>query len=109
MTLTARLRAALVVATTALSRRLNALTGGTREETLSRRAGERAASGVVWGCVLCRALDFFDRDHCAKSVERRDGAGVPRYPHFSDLRARGRLVLVMASLVFVWFCLGATL
>ncbi|AXA94793.1 hypothetical protein DPH57_18575 [Massilia sp. YMA4] len=39
----------------------NAVTGGLDTETVSSRAGRR------WGCVLCRILDWIEKDYCRKS------------------------------------------
>lgn len=47
---------------------LNAANGGSEDETISSRAGRAAARGDRWGCVLCKALDFLQKDHCKKSI-----------------------------------------
>lgn len=47
-----------------------AVLNGNEDETISSRAARAAARGDRWGCVLCRLLDKFDRDHC------RDAAGT---------------------------------
>lgn len=47
----------------------NALFAGDPDETISSRAGKAARRGRRWGCVLCRVLDVFERDHCEKSIE----------------------------------------
>lgn len=46
---------------------------GSEDETVSSRAGKAAQSGRIWGCVLCRFLDFFDKKHCEKSIENDEG------------------------------------
>lgn len=46
---------------------LNAILGGNPDETLSHRAKRARDAGRRWGCVLCRVLDLFDRDHCDKA------------------------------------------
>ena len=45
---------------------LNALTGGSEDQTVSGRAYDAQGKGKAWGCVLCRLLDLFDKDHCKK-------------------------------------------
>lgn len=52
----------------------NALVGGDPDETISSRAGKAQQKGRRWGCVLCRFLNWFERDHCAKSIEPNEGA-----------------------------------
>ncbi len=54
----------------------NAVLRGDPDETISSRAAKAQARGKTWGCVLCRVLDVFDRDHCAKSIERDEGRRV---------------------------------
>jgi hypothetical protein len=51
----------------------NALFAGSPDETISSRAGKAMREGKVWGCVLCRFLNWFERDHCAKSIELDEG------------------------------------
>lgn len=46
---------------------LNALTGGSEDETVSSRAARARDENRKWGCVLCRVLDWLDPDHCNKS------------------------------------------
>lgn len=52
---------------------LNVLTGGDPGETLSSRAGKAQRNGRKWACVLCRFLDFFNRNHCQNSINPDDG------------------------------------
>lgn len=52
----------------------NAVTGGDPDETISSRAAKAMQKGRVWGCILCRLLDLFERDHCAKSLDTTEGA-----------------------------------
>lgn len=52
----------------------NALAAGDPDETISSRAGKAQRAGRRWGCILCRMLDWFERDHCAKSMETDEGA-----------------------------------
>lgn len=51
----------------------NTLTGGDPGETISSRAGKAMVAGKRWGCVLCRFLDLFQKDHCLLSVNQDDG------------------------------------
>ncbi|RWJ03509.1 hypothetical protein [Mesorhizobium sp.] len=53
---------------TALSTLLNALLGGEAPETLSYRSAKARRSGKRWGCLMCRLLDAFDRDHCDRTL-----------------------------------------
>lgn len=47
----------------------NAVTGGDPDETISSRAYKAMKQGRRWGCVLCRLLDYIEKDHCKKSVK----------------------------------------
>lgn len=58
----------------ALDQGVNTFLGGDPDETISSRAGKGQAQGKRWACVLCRFLDWFQRDHCVKSIERNEGA-----------------------------------
>ncbi len=46
----------------------NAATNGNEDETISSRANRARLEGRRWGCVLCRILDWFQKDHCSKSA-----------------------------------------
>lgn len=52
----------------------NTLTGGDPGETISSRAGKAMLEGKRWGCVLCRFLNLFQKDHCLKSIDPDDGS-----------------------------------
>lgn len=52
----------------------NTLTGGDPGETISSRAGKAMLEGKRWGCVLCRFLNLFQKDHCLKSINPDDGS-----------------------------------
>jgi len=45
----------------------NAATGGLDTETVSSRASRARREGRRWGCVLCRVLDWIEKDHCKNS------------------------------------------
>ena len=53
---------------------INVLLLGDPDETISSRAGKAMQEGKRWGCVLCRVLDVFQKDHCLKSLETDEGA-----------------------------------
>jgi hypothetical protein len=46
----------------------NAATGGNPNETISSRAYKAMQDGRRWGCILCRLLDYLQKDHCKKSA-----------------------------------------
>ena len=52
----------------------NALTGGDPGETISSRAGKAMQEGKTWGCILCKFLNLFQKDHCLKSIDKADGS-----------------------------------
>lgn len=45
----------------------NAATGGLDTETISSRSNRGTSEGNRGWCLLCRVLDWIDRDHCKKS------------------------------------------
>lgn len=47
----------------------NVAFGGNEDETISSRAGRGARKGIRKWCILCRFLDWFDPNHCEKSIE----------------------------------------
>lgn len=46
----------------------NAMTGGSEDETISSRAGRETKNGIRWACVLCKFLNWLQKDHCVKSI-----------------------------------------
>lgn len=46
---------------------------GDPDETVSSRAAKAQRKGRRWGCVLCRFMDFFDKNHCEKNIEPDEG------------------------------------
>lgn len=52
----------------ALDQLANATTGGSEDETISSRAGRLKREGRGWACVLCRLLDWLQKDHCKNSI-----------------------------------------
>jgi hypothetical protein len=53
---------------------VNALTGGDPGETISSRAGKAMNEGKPWGCILCKFLNLFQKNHCQLSVDASDGS-----------------------------------
>ena len=45
----------------------NVALNGSEDETISSRAARARDSGKRWACVLCRALDWLDNNHCNKA------------------------------------------
>lgn len=43
---------------------VNTLIGGEPRETISEAAGRLRDKGVLYGCVMCKFLDLFEKDHC---------------------------------------------
>lgn len=56
------------VIATAYDRLGNSGVGGNGKKTISRSTGEAQTRGEKWACVLCRFLDWFDPEHCQKSL-----------------------------------------
>lgn len=52
----------------ACDRLLNVIVNGNPDLTISTRAAIARQEGRRWGCVVCRVLDFFAKDHCANSL-----------------------------------------
>lgn len=42
----------------------NAIAGGDGHETISSRAAKAERDGKKWGCILCKFLNLFQKDHC---------------------------------------------
>ena len=49
-----------------------ALLGGD-VETISSRAARARNKGKLWGCHLCRFLDWLDPDHCDNTEGHKNG------------------------------------
>jgi hypothetical protein len=52
----------------------NTLLMGDPGETISSRSAKAQAAGRRWGCVMCRFLGWFQKDHCQKALEPYAGA-----------------------------------
>lgn len=46
----------------------NVLVNGKFNEYISTRAYRAMLESATWGCVLCKVLDVFQKDHCKKSA-----------------------------------------
>lgn len=46
----------------------NAAANGSRTETISSRAHRARGQKRRWGCLLCKVLDWIDKNHCARSA-----------------------------------------
>lgn len=53
---------------------LNTLTLGSPDETVSSRAAKSRDKGQLFGCVLCRLLDWIKPGHCTESLQPSAGA-----------------------------------
>lgn len=56
----------------------NTLAGGDPDETISSRSGkaegyEQGLGRWGWGCRMCSFLAVFQKDHCAKALNRLKG------------------------------------
>jgi hypothetical protein len=52
---------------------VNTLTLGSPDETISSRAAKASAKGAWFPCLLCKFLDLFEKDHCAKNLVKDAG------------------------------------
>jgi hypothetical protein len=55
----------------------NVAFNGALGELISSRAGKQQRQGRRWACVLCRLLDYIERDHCEKNIQPNVGDPVP--------------------------------
>lgn len=58
---------------------LNAILGGDEDETISSRIAKDKRRGRKFACVLCKMLDWIDKDHCEKAIERDEGKRPGQY------------------------------
>ena len=64
---------------------VNAVFGGNMNETISVRSGKARLKGKSWGCILCKLMDFFHREHCRKVMwHLREDVLSPENMHISD-------------------------
>lgn len=70
-----------------LDRLVNALFGGSDEETISYRAAKRAAEGGRFGCLVCRLLDLVQRDHCRIALDTDNKGATLMAPAPDDTAA----------------------
>lgn len=52
---------------------VSTLTGGQKNETISFRVARAKLNGSKFGCVFCKFLDVFEKDHCQKSYDKKMG------------------------------------
>lgn len=52
---------------------LNCLLKGRPGQTLSQRAATARRDDRLWGCWLCKVLDWMERDHCALAMQNDAG------------------------------------
>ena len=56
-------------ASIAVDQVMNALTGGSEDETISSRTGRAQRDGERWGKVMAPVVDlFFGKDHCKENI-----------------------------------------
>jgi hypothetical protein len=58
----------------AIDQLVNSFLAGAPDETLSSRSGKAADKGEKWACVLCKFLDYMDKNHCKNSIESDRGS-----------------------------------
>lgn len=89
---------------------LNAVLGGNPAETVSMRGARAATENIRWGCILCKVLDFIDRDHCRKTYARNRNPIVAavmfpfKATHWSDRKGLccAVLFLIVVLGVLLW-------
>lgn len=47
---------------------MNVAANGSEDETISSRANRARNEHRQWGCILCKMLDEFDKNHCNNSA-----------------------------------------
>jgi hypothetical protein len=52
----------------------NTIFGGDPQETISSRSDKAMKEGKKWGCIMCKFLSLFQKDHCQKAVETNVGS-----------------------------------
>lgn len=52
----------------ALDQLANSILFGDPRETISSRSDKAMKEGKKWGCVLCKFLALFQKDHCQNAV-----------------------------------------
>lgn len=58
----------------AIDQLINTILGGDPDETVSSRMGKRVIKKNCKVCkAICRILNFFEKDHCYKSIEKDEG------------------------------------
>lgn len=57
----------------AIDQLVNAILFGDPDETLSSRIGKNAEKGHKFSIFMSKVLDWFEKDHCKKSMEYDEG------------------------------------
>jgi hypothetical protein len=52
-----------------LDQLVNSILFGDPRETISSRSDKAMQEGKQWGCILCKFLALFQKDHCQKAVD----------------------------------------
>ena len=63
----------------ALDQSVNAIFGGYPDETISIHAARDRNKGARWGCVMCKFLDLFQKDHCDRTIESKRASLIARH------------------------------
>ena len=63
----------------ALDQSVNAIFGGYPDETISIHAARDRNNGARWGCVMCKFLDLFQKDHCDRTIESKRASLIARH------------------------------
>lgn len=55
----------------------NTLWGGDPDETISSRLGKHYLAGdSIIACIICKLLNYLEKDHCIKSIEPDRGRKI---------------------------------
>lgn len=74
---------------------VNAVWGGDPEETISSRAGKLVRAGDRgFAYVLCRMLNWFQKDHCVRNIQASEGS--------DELIVLDRGAVIGTILFFTW-------
>jgi len=59
-----------------LDQLVNTILGGDPDETLCSRAAKAKRENKLWGRLLCKIMDYFDKGHCENSIEKDEGSNA---------------------------------
>jgi hypothetical protein len=51
---------------------VNTILDGEPGDSISHRAAVAATENKRWGCILCRIIEIFEKNHCTKSIAAHD-------------------------------------